>query len=289
MAVIAVDCGGTHLTVAWRERAAGPGPTVTVPTPATVGAIPGDIVACIAGLPSALAVGVGVAGLVDHAAGRVDWMPHRPGSAAIAEVVGARSGLPVVVDNDANTAALAEATAGAGAGYRLVLVVTVGTGIGGGLVVDGSIERGRGHLGEIGHMSMDPDGERCPCGAIGCWEVAASGRALDSGAAGLGLADGAALMAAAAGGDAAAGRVVGEVAAAFGRGLGNLVAILDPDVIVVGGGVVAAGEAFLSPARRTLAAAVSGGSHRRPTPVVAARFGPAAGIVGAALMAGAPL
>jgi len=289
VAVIAVDCGGTNLRVGWRERAGGPGPTVSVPTPPEVGGLPDAILSCIADLPPARAVGVGVAGLVDHAAGRVRWMLHRPGTAAIAEVVGAGAGLPVVVDNDANTVSLAEATAGAGVGYRVVLAVTVGTGIGGGLAVDGSIERGRGHLGEIGHMSMDPHGERCACGAIGCWEVTASGRALDRGAAGLGLADGAALMAAAAGGEVAAGRLVGEVAAAFGRGLANLVAILDPDVIVVGGGVVAAGEVFLSPARRALAAALSGGSHRRPTPVVAARFGPAAGIVGAALMAGAPL
>lgn len=287
VAVIAVDCGGTTLTVAHAKRATQPGERITVPTPATVEAIPGAILAAIGGLPPAEAVGVGVAGLVDHATGRLLGMPHRPGEASIAETVRAGSGLPTVVDNDANATALAEAIAGAGMGHRMVLAVTVGTGIGGGLVIDGIVERGRGHLGEIGHMSVDRAGATCRCGATGCWEMYASGRALDESARRVGLGDGVALVRAAEGGDGAAAGLVDEVAAAFGRGLANLVAILDPDIIVVGGGVAAAGEAFLAPARRALAG--SAGSGRRGTPVVAAAFGPSAGIVGAALMAGAPL
>ncbi len=289
MGVIAVDCGGTNFTVAHADRASAPLEPVTVGTPATTAELPARIVAAMRDRPEAAAVGVSVAGLVDHGSGTLLWMPHRPGSAAIAAEVGAATGVPVVVDNDANAAALAEATGGAGAGHRMVLMVTVGTGIGAGLVIDGRVERGRGFLGEVGHLCVDPRGRSCACGRTGCWETVASGTALDRAAAGAGLADGSALVAAAAAGSDEARALVAEVAAAFGRGLASLVVVLDPDVIVVGGGVAAAGELFLEPARRALAEAGSAAEPRRPTPVVAAEFGPAAGIVGAALMAGAPL
>jgi len=289
MGVIAVDCGGTNFTVAYADHASRPTHERTIPTPGSTGELPGMIVAVMQDLPEAEAVGVSVAGLVDHPSGTLLWMPHRPGSAAIAEDVAGATGARVVVDNDANVAAFAEATGGAGVGYRMVLMVTVGTGIGAGLVIDGRVERGRGFLGEVGHVSVDPHGPVCACGRTGCWETVASGRALDDAAAGLGLPDGPALVAAAAAGAVDAVALVDRVAGAFGRGLATLVSVLDPDVIVVGGGVSTAGELFLAPARRALAAAGSAAEPRRPTPVVAASFGPAAGIVGAALMAGAPL
>jgi glucokinase len=288
VAVIAVDCGGTNLTVAHARSAGAPEGMLTVPTPAQAAAIPSAILALMALLPPAESVGVGVAGLVDHETGRLVWMPHRPGSAAIADEIVGECGLPTVVDNDANATALAEAVGGAGRGYRTVLGVTVGTGIGGGLVVDGVVERGRGHLGEIGHISCDPGGPRCVCGRVGCWEEVASGRTLDRAARAMGLSDGTELARRSAG-DRRARDAVRSVGEAFGRGLADLVAILDPDVIVVGGGMAAIGEEFLGPARRTLAREASGGARRRPTPVLVAEFGPAAGIVGAALMAGAPL
>jgi len=288
VAVIAVDCGGTNLTAGWVERAGTPQRLVTVPTPATAGAIPETILQLMAALPPAAGVGIGIAGLVDHSTGSLLWMPHRPGSTPVGAAVAAGCGLPTSVDNDANVTALAEAVAGAGVGHRVVLAVTVGTGIGGGLVIDETVERGRGHLGEIGHMTVDRDGRRCACGSRGCWEEVASGRALDRAAAALGLGDGIALVEAGAAGDAEAAAGVAAVGAAFGHGLASLVAILDPDVIVVGGGVVSAGEAFLAPARQALADVLSGVGQRWPTPVLPARFGSAAGIVGAALMAGAP-
>jgi len=289
VAVIAVDCGGTNLAVAHVRRATRPEPPVVVPTPPSATEIPGRIVDLMAELPPVEAIGVGVAGLVDHETGRLLWMPHRPGGASIADELRSATGLPIFVDNDANVTALAEAAAGAGAGYHMVLAVTVGTGIGGGLVIDGAIERGRGHLGEVGHMSVDPAGPLCVCGRVGCWEEIGSGRALDRKALERGLRDGSALVAASAAGDAAAAAALAEVGRAFGDGLANLVAAFDPDVVVVGGGVAAAGDAFLDPARLALVSAVSGSAHRRATPVVGAAFGSAAGIVGAALIAGAPL
>jgi len=206
-----------------------------------------------------------------------------------------------VVDNDANLAALAEARRGAGSGERMVLFIGLGTGIGGGLVVAGRVERGRGFLGEVGHMVVDPAGPRCACGRRGCWEALVSGTALGRAAGELASADrsgllarlaagtvprGEHLVAAAGAGDRAAGEALAAAGAWLGRGLANLVAVLDPDVIVVGGAAAGAGEALLGPARAKMAETVEGGRHRRPTPVRPARFGAGAGLVGAALAAG---
>ena len=289
MVVIAVDCGGTNLTVAHADRAGSPRGSTTIRTPPTADDITEAILDLMAQFPTADRVGVGIAGLVDHADGRLISMPHRPGSSRIADIIRARSGLPTLVDNDANTAGLAEATGGAGVGHRVVFTMTVGTGIGGGLTIDGKVERGRAHLGEVGHMSIDPEGPRCVCGAVGCWEEIASGRALDRAATAVGLPDGVALVAAARSGDHRAAGMVAEVGTAFGRGLANLAAIIDPDIFVVGGGVSAVGDLFLEPARRSLAISLFAGDSRMPPPLLKAGFGPAAGIVGAALMAGAPL
>lgn len=297
--VWAVDCGGTRLRIAVMEGET-PAPmerVAVLPTPDELAGLPDALLAAMPVGP-AVALGVGVAGLV--AAGVVHWMPHRPGGPiALREVLERAIGVPVAVDNDANLAGLAEARCGAGSGHRAVLMVTVGTGIGGALLIDGELERGRGFLGEIGHLPFDPAGGSCACGLTGCWEVAASGRALDRAAVRLAAADprgdiaallgpnpaGADLVAAAGLGNGQARQAVAEVGAAFGRGLGALVSAFDPDVIVVGGGVAAADDLFLQPARRAMMAATSGGSARRETPVVAARFGDGAGLVGAALAA----
>jgi glucokinase len=300
MPVIAVDCGGTRVRVARSDRPGILSGVAEATTPPHLGDLPAVIAGLIADPGPASAIGVGVAGLVDTASGTLRWMPHRPGADfALGGDLQRRLGIPVVVDNDANLTGLAEATLGAGVGHRMVLTVTVGTGIGGGLVIDGRIERGRGHLGEIGHMTVDPAGPRCACGRVGCWEAVASGTALDraarmlaasdhpGGLAGAGgEADGIDLVAAAGAGDQEALAAVEAVATALGRGLASLVAILDPDVIVVGGGVGAIGEPILGPARRAMMGAMPGSDHRRETPVVAARFGADAGLVGAALAAG---
>ena len=301
MPVVAADCGGTNLSVMRVERATDPTEPLVTDTPADPGAIPAVIAELAQGLGGGEAAGVSIAGLVAN--GDLVWMPHRHGGARIAGPLSAAIGGPVTVDNDANCAALAEATLGAGAGHRAVLMVTVGTGIGGGLVIDGHIEHGRAHLGEVGHTTLASDGPVCSCGRTGCWEALASGTAMDRAAQAIArLSPGGAVAAAAGGdppvgrhlvaaataGDRAARQAFDEIAMHFGRGLANMVAVFDPDVIVVGGGVGSIGEPFLRPARLEMAACVSGASHRRPTPVVSAAFGPRAGLVGAALLAGAP-
>lgn len=299
MAVIAADCGGSRVRVGRSETPGAVERVADAPTPDHLDHLP-ELIATLAGAAgTATGAGVAVAGLVDHHRGVLRWMPHRPGTEIeLGAALGRRLGLPVVVDNDANLTALAEATLGAGAGYRMVLTVTVGTGIGGGLVVDGRVERGRGYLGEIGHMAVDPMGPACSCGQRGCWEALASGTALDraarrlaaadprGGLASAGRVDGVALVAAAASGDPGAIAARDAAAVAFGRGLASLVAVLDPDVIVVGGGVGGIGEPFLGPARRAMMEVLPGLGHRSPTPVVPARFGEDAGLIGAALAAG---
>ncbi|HSM01125.1 MAG TPA: ROK family protein [Acidimicrobiia bacterium] len=301
MPVVAVDCGGTNLSVARLERATDPVEPVVVATPSEAGDIPVAITELAGELGGGESIGVAIAGLVD--AGNLVWMPHRDGGAEIARPLSAALGARVEVDNDANCACLAEATVGAGAGHRMVLTVTVGTGIGGGLVIDGRIERGRGFLGEIGHTSLEIEGPMCSCGKRGCWEAFASGSAMDraaaevagaepeghvAAAAGASQPSGSHLVAAVRAGDRSAARAFGEIAMHFGRGLANMVVVFDPDVIVVGGGAGSIGELLLEPARREMVSRVAGAGHRRPTPVVSAALGPNAGLVGAALLAGAP-
>ena len=126
-----------------------------------------------------MAVGVGAAGFVDPS-GTVIFAPHLSWrDEPLQAVLAARLGLPVLVDNDANTAAHAEMRFGAGRGHRQALCVTLGTGIGGALVLDGGVVRGaHGIAGEFGHMQVVPEGRPCECGQTGCWEQYCSGRAL---------------------------------------------------------------------------------------------------------------
>ena len=303
MAVVAVDCGGTNLAFGRTRSPAGVRVAGVAPTPRDAAAIPAAVAAAVAPLvdESVTAVGVGSAGLVDSRSGTLVWSPHAAGGqVALGPEVAAALGRPVVVDNDANLAALAEARLGAGAGHRMVLFVGLGTGIGGGLVLDGVVERGRGFLGEIGHMVLKPGGPACPCGKRGCWEALVSGSSLGREARRLAARHPGGAVARAAAGDTPRGEHLSDagrrgdpearaaLAAAgdwLGRGLANLVAALDPDVIVVGGGAAAAGRALLGPARAALAASLGGAGYRAATLVVAARFGRRAGLVGAALAA----
>jgi glucokinase len=259
-------------------------------------------VASLAGSSDAVAVGVGVAGMVDFRAGTVPFAPNLPfREEPVRDPVADRSGLPCVVDNDANVAAWGEFLFGAGRGTRHMLLVTVGTGIGGGLVWDGALYRGaHGFAAEIGHVIVEPGGPRCGCGNEGCWEQVASGRALDR----LGreearrrpegaiarLAEGEPVRghhvtAAAREGDLAAVRIVGEVGRRLGQGVAGLVNILDPEVVVIGGGVAEEGEILLEPARRAFVDAVEAPDHRPHVPLVPARLGNDAGAIGAAALA----
>jgi glucokinase len=224
-----------------------------------------QVVDLVRNVGSSATVGVGVAGLVDHVSGRLIWAPHIADTdIELGLELGRRLGRRVWVDNDANCAVLAESRLGAGIGFDTVLVVMFGTGIGMGLAVKGEVFHGRGLAGEAGHMTMVPDGDPCPCGKRGCWETVVSGWRLDQGLP---------IMAA---------------GTWMGRGIANLIAILDPDIVVVGGGVIdASGEEILAAARSEIGYALEGADHRESTPVVAGRFGIWAGAVGAALLPGA--
>ncbi len=248
------------------------------------------------------AVGFGVPSLVDARTGIVATTVHLPlRDVALRDVMAERLGVPVAVDNDANAAMFAEHRRGAARGARTAALLTLGTGIGGGIVVDGELLRGaHGGAGEWGHMVVDVDGPVCTCGNRGCLEMLVSGTALGRGArqAAQELPDSGFGQALRAGreitgmlatelahdGDPVALEVVTRVGEHLGVGLSNVINILNPEVIVVGGGVIAAGELLLEPARKVVAQRALAPS-RDQVRIVPTRFGDASGMVGAALMA----
>lgn len=247
------------------------------------------------------AIGVGVAGLVRHHDGVLVWGPHVQGTnIAVRAKLEDRFNVPVAVDNDANTAALAEFRTGAGAGYSNGLLVTLGTGIGGAIFADGEVFRGESFAGEWGHVRVTDAGVLCDCGKRGCWETQASGPALTrlarevvrgnpDGSLARALdgqeVSGEIVVAAADGGDETARALVTEVGLAFGQGLSDLIAIFDPAVVIVGGGLGSVGESIVGPARRVVVDSLHGGRLRVPPAIHVAALGPTAGAVGAAMLA----
>ncbi len=250
-------------------------------------------------------VGVGVPGLVDRS-GVVRLSPNLPGvvEAPVREALQDELGGVVVVENDATCAGWAERTVGAARGSDDAIVVTLGTGIGGGIVSGGRLVLGRsGFAGEIGHMVVDPHGPPCPCGQRGCWERYASGSGLGRlarDAAQAGHADrvvelaggdpesvrGEHVTTAAADGDAGALGIVRTFGWWLGLGLANLANAFDPEILVLGGGLVASGDLLLEPAREAFVELVEGGCRYRPeVRIVAAELGERAGAIGAALLA----
>jgi len=195
-----------------------------------------------------------------------------------------RIGLPVVVENDANCFALAEATSGAGRGARVVFGVIMGTGVGGGLVVDGRLWSGPQHIaGEWGHHSIDPVGPSCYCGQRGCVESVLAGPAVQRqyqarGGAALAME---AIVARARAGELRAREVFDVFLDRFGRALANVIAILDPDVIVLGGGLSNIDELY-DTGRAAVARYVFNDELR--TPLRRHALGDSAGVLGAALL-----
>jgi len=286
---IAVDIGGTWTRVARidSDPPRSPQTTSRISTPLDLDELPGLLTEHIAALGPVDAIGIGCAGLIDATDGLIKWMPHAQGRyVPLRATLVERFDVPVVVDNDANFAALAESRLGAGTGFRTVLMVTLGTGIGAGLVIAGTIEHGRGGLGEVGHMRLAAE-PGCACGSSGCWETLISGRVLDAEAGEIigAEASGADLVDAAAAGNSSAIDALDRAGEWLGVGLGNLIVVLDPDVIVVGGGAAAAGDALLRPASRYLESRGGGLVVSGIPPILPAAFGPMAGLVGAALAA----
>jgi glucokinase len=259
--------------------------------------------ASVAGLdPSTLPAGIGLAGMVDPA-GRLVFSPHLPHLVG-ADVLGAFARVfrgRCVAVNDADAALVAEWRAGAAAGVADFAMVTLGTGIGGAFVVGGRRLSGRGGFaGEIGHATLVPGGEACPCGRRGCFERYASGEALARYArvavaagraprlAALGDAlgpRGEAVVAAARAGAPDALAVLDEFAHWLALGLANVVATLDVGLVVLGGGLGAEADLFAPALEDDLAHVLEGATVRGPVRVVPAHFAARAGAIGAALIA----
>jgi glucokinase len=307
---IGIDIGGTKVAAGVVDEHGSILERLVEPTPShSPQAVEDAIVGAVASLRSrhlVESVGIGAAGWVDNAQAVVAFSPHlawraEPLKAKLSE----RIDLPLIVDNDANAAAWAEYRFGAGRGSSVMVCVTLGTGIGGGLVVNGRLFRGSyGMAGEWGHMVSVPDGHRCECGNRGCWEQYASGNALVREARELAGTQspvayrllelvggdvnritGPGVTAAALQGEPIAIELLADVGQWLGRGIANLVAALDPDLVVVGGGVSAAGELLLGPAQNAFDRTLTGRGYRPQARLVLAHFRNDAGLIGAADLA----
>jgi glucokinase len=254
--------------------------------------------------PDVDAIGLGVPCVIDQRTGVAVIAVNLPiAELPIRDMMRERIGLPIYLDNDATVATLVEQRYGAAQGANDVVGLTIGTGIGGGLILNGEIYHGHsGGASELGHMVVDADGPPCQgqCPNRGCLEAVASGTAIgregklaaeqepDS-ALGAAVADGLEITGElvtelALEGDEVARMVLGQIGSRLGVGLSNIVNIFDPEVIVIGGGAMTAGDLLLDPAREEL--------RRRALPpgrdlvrIVAAKFGADAGMLGAALLA----
>ena len=247
-------------------------------------------------------VGVGAAGFIDATTGSVTFAPNLSyDDPHVAEAVRSRTGLPVIVDNDANAAVWGERTFGAARGLDHVVLLTLGTGIGSGFISDGRLVRGSTGAGaEFGHTVVDPKGPECPCGLRGCIEQFASGGAIGRAARRAAEDNPTSTMIAMAGSvdaitaehaakaareyDEIALEIMHEAGRWLGIALSNIANLFDPQTIVLGGSVAKAGETFLGMARDTLVA-MTGAQRRRPLRLDVTELGGDVGIIGAAALA----
>ncbi|MFC9560527.1 ROK family protein [Agromyces sp. NPDC056965] len=302
-AAIGVDLGGTKIAAGLVGAGGVVLDRASAPTPAAQG--PGAVLDTVVDLVRSLlertggdvvvsGCGVGSAGVIDAVSGAVssatDSLPGWSGT-RVRDVLTAALAMPVAVVNDVHAHALGEALHGAGAGSPTVLMVAAGTGVGGALVIDGRVQSGRrGVSGHFGHVpAIEAVGRPCTCGGSGHVEAVASGPAMCavyrelSGDASV--VDGREVVRRAADGDAHAAASVALAGGALGRMIGGLLNALDPDVVIVGGGLASAGEAWWTALRD------AAGAERLPlladTPIVGAALGADAAIVGAAALVAA--
>lgn len=303
---VGIDVGGTKAQAIALDLVGNVVGTAQRPTPRgadSLGALLDTLVELADELDEDGSFGVGVPGLVTRD-GVLRAAPNLDGVAdfEIARLLGERRGHPVFVDNDATCATVAEWQLGAARGTDNMILVTLGTGIGGGLVANGALLRGvNGFAGEFGHMVVDPDGPRCPCGRRGCWERYASGSGLAMLAREAATARrlhhvvqhaggdpqavrGEHVQAAARDGDVEALAVIDDFGRWVALGLSNLTNAFDPQMFVLGGGLAAGADLYLDPIVRWFGELLYQ-PHLRPMPRVEfAHFGPLAGAAGAALL-----
>lgn len=306
---IGIDLGGTNIAVGAVDDGHAIVSRVSVPTLArrpaaeVVGDMGDAVEAALAkaglSIGDCRSIGIGSPGTCNSAAGVVEraynlgW-DHVP----VCRMLEERFHVPCRLSNDANCAALAEQVAGAAVGHDNVVLITLGTGVGGGIVADGRLLEGVGGTGaEVGHTVLVLDGEDCTCGRKGCWEAYASATALirqgkraaaaqpESLLAGYGEGlTGKDVFDAAAAGDTAAQAVVDRYCVYVAAGITDLVNILGPEKVLIGGGISRQGERLLAPIRAYVAANCFGGHDRTPPVIECARLGNEAGIIGAAAL-----
>lgn len=303
---IGIDIGGTKILAAIVDPATGiAGPVDRLDTPESAAGLTAavvDVATRLSRTASVRSIGLGIPGLVGHD-GRLRYGPNVPGILDL-DLVGVLhevTGLPVAATNDGTCAALAELRFGVAVGASEVLLITQGTGLAGGLVANGRLVTGaHGFTGEPGHMLIQQAGPRCVCGRYGCWEAVASGTGLanlarqvaerfpDASFLGPVGGDRARLrgehvMAAFEAGDHAAEIVVAEFVYWVSRGIGSLISLLDPELVILGGGLATSNANFLDAVNASVASFVIGGDYRPEVPIVGAHFGEHAGMIGAAL------
>lgn len=293
---LGLDLGGTNVKWvvvaradgAWRTITRDQEPTRLVPDP---GAVPAAIVAQLAEVAASAArdwgpiasVGIGVPGLYDPATGATRFLPNIPGpwgGQPVAGPVADAVGVPTFLINDARAFGLAELRFGAGRGASSMVGLTLGTGVGGVIAIGGRVHLGHdGTGGELGHQTIDPDGPWCGCGNRGCLEAYAGA---DQIAAACGTATAEEAVRAAQAGDARALANLADVGRYLGIGIANMVVVISPDRIVIGGGVAAAGELLFAPIRAEIVRRVHITAIDK-VELVAAELGTWAGSIGAAV------
>jgi glucokinase len=289
---LGLDLGGTNIKWAvvervgddWRTLATGQTPTPARDGPEAVVGRLASLGAEVAGEWAGLAsVGIGVPGLYDPATGATRFLVNVPGAWAgrpVAGPVGEALGLPAHLVNDARAFGLAELRLGAGRGARSMVGLTLGTGVGGVIAIDGRVVQGHdGTAGEVGHQTIDPDGPWCGCGNRGCVEAYARADQL---ALACGTATAEEAVARARAGDPHALDGLAQVGRYLGIGIANMITVMSPDVIVIGGGVAAAGELLFEPIRAELRRRVRTTSLESVR-MVPAELGTWAGAIGAAV------
>jgi glucokinase len=309
MKTVGIDIGGTKIAGALVNEAGEIIRDLKVPTPANDPvALQAAVVKMVEELRAGeqvSAVGVAAAGFIDANQSVVYYSPNLSWrNEPLKEKLEAELGLPVVIENDANAAGWAEYRFGAGAGYHHMMMLTIGTGVGGAIVANGELFRGGfGNGAELGHMNFVPKGKLCGCGQHGCLEQYGSGTALLNSAKELvasaseeakrlkELSDsvpeltGNEVYKAIQEGDPGALRLLTELGSNLGLAVASLVAVLDPEIVVIGGGVSAAGELLLEPIRVAYLEHLPARGFRPELKIVGAQLHNDAGVVGAADLA----
>jgi glucokinase len=293
---VGLDLGGTNLkwtvversgdewSVVARDQVATRRATSTAEIPASVTAQLAEVAVRARDVAGPVAsVGIGVPGLYDPRTGRTRFLVNIPGPWAghpVAEPVAAAAGVPAFLINDARAFGLAELRLGAGRGASSMVGLTLGTGIGGVVAIAGRVHQGHdGTAGEIGHQTIEPDGPWCGCGNRGCLEAYARA---DQIAAACGTATAEDAVRAATDGDERARRGLADVGRYLGIGISNMITVLAPDTVVLGGGVAAAGEILFAPIRAEVARRVKTTAVDEVA-IVPAQLGTWAGAIGAAV------